>query len=654
VKKRVLKKKRLVKKRRKAVSADSIDHPLGIDLADVTKRLRSGEQVRRTLRPWGRLHIDRALPFLCVYRRPPGSTDRRTEALITTQASYLLAPGGASSAGDVVRLVRALVGCLVDDFGACLLIEICLAKENGAAPSEEGAQFRIVTRKDGEPSATVSHLESELSCIDPTGRGDEDIGVAIERRSMPAPPGLPPLMGSGKRIRECFNIGLEISPIYSAGEKEFPLVHRRLRSGLSGALKQAAFEFTTRHTIQRPMHYHALGRAKFVKAVWEADRRLAEVSNRFDFLLLSTPRNSEEAWAEFRRSHFSRAPSFSYPPLPFEPSITKRELYAIPLERIEDPTLEDLFLEQQDELDRKITMLATRGTPRFLYGSLQLFGPVDDKLLGLAKELLERIPPRSRETSKGGVLDASAFAARAEEELEHLRDGSKGLPARVRIRRDISGLMVSRGHLLVPAKARIPAARVVALLQHEVGTHILTYYNGGAQPFRQLRNGLPGYEELQEGLAVLAEYLVGGLGRARLRILAARVLAVRRMTDGASFVEVFRELDRDYDFSQHSAYTIAMRVFRGGGQAKDAVYLRGLASLLEYLGGGGDLEPLLVGKIGLQHLEVVNELRWREVLVPPPFRPRYLELPEASARLERLRRGAHVMDLAKPEKRRPR
>jgi uncharacterized protein (TIGR02421 family) len=214
--------------------------------------------------------------------------------------------------------------------------------------------------------------------------------------------------------------------------------------------------------------------------------------------------------------------------------------------------------------------------------------------------------------------------------------------------------MVSRGHLLIPAGARIPSARVDALLQHEVGTHIVTYYNGGAQPLLQLRNGLPGYEELQEGLAVLAEYLVGGLSKARLRILAARVLAVRRMIDGASFVDVFRELDRDYDFAQRSAYTIAMRVFRGGGQAKDAVYLRGLASLLGYLGRGGSLDTLLVGKIGLQHLEVVNELQWRGVLVPPPFRPRYLELPEANARLDRLRDGAEVIDLATIDKRRKR
>jgi hypothetical protein len=54
-----------------------------------------------------------------------------------------------------------------------------------------------------------------------------------------------------------------------------------------------------------------------------------------------------------------------------------------------------------------------------------------------------------------------------------------------------------------------------------------------------------------------------------------------------------------------------------------------------------------VGKIGLQHLEVVNELELRGVLVPPLFRLRYLEFPDTNARLEKLRSGARLIDLAK-------
>ncbi len=87
-----------------------------------------------------------------------------------------------------------------------------------------------------------------------------------------------------------------------------------------------------------------------------------------------------------------------------------------------------------------------------------------------------------------------------------------------------AGLMVSGDQLLIGGRTRIPRRRVEALLQHEIGTHLITRYNGHHQPFRQLEVGLAGYDGFQEGLAVLAEYLVGGLSRFRMRVLAARVV----------------------------------------------------------------------------------------------------------------------------------
>jgi len=217
----------------------------------------------------------------------------------------------------------------------------------------------------------------------------------------------------------------------------------------------------------------------------------------------------------------------------------------------------------------------------------------------------------------------------------------------VQIREDISsGLMVSRGALLIGARSAIPKARAEALLQHEVGTHLVTYFNGRAQPFRQLYSGLAGYEALQEGLAVLAEYLVGGLSRPRLRLLAARVIAAQHMVEGASFVDTFSLLNTGFGFSRPTAFTVTMRIYRGGGLTKDAAYLRGLRDVLSYLKGGGELEPLFVGKIAVEHVPVINELRWRGVLRESPLKPRYLEREDALQRLAGVRRGVEVLDLA--------
>ena len=77
------------------------------------------------------------------------------------------------------------------------------------------------------------------------------------------------------------------------------------------------------------------------------------------------------------------------------------------------------------------------------------------------------------------------------------------------------------------------------------------------------------------------------------------------------------------------------------------VYLRGLMRLLEYLGAGGDFEPLLLGKFGAEHLDIIRELKWRKVLSAPLLKPRYLEYPEVRLKLEALQQGITLQDLVK-------
>ena len=183
-------------------------------------------------------------------------------------------------------------------------------------------------------------------------------------------------------------------------------------------------------------------------------------------------------------------------------------------------------------------------------------------------------------------------------------------------------------------------------MHHEVGTHLLTYFNGTKQPLRQRHAGLAGYEELQEGLAVLAEYLAGGLTRGRMRTLAGRVIAARMMIDGAAFAETFDVLHRDHQLSPFGSFSTTMRAYRGGGLTKDAIYLRGLRDLLAYLAQGHDIEPLYVGKIGLRHVPLIQQLRRREIVQPPAVLPRLWEQPGFQERLENCRRLS-ILDLIK-------
>jgi uncharacterized protein (TIGR02421 family) len=618
----------------------------------VCARLAENKRVRRNLPGSGRLHMDRSLPFLCVYRNPTRRKDAGTDLLVTSEAAYLTASSTAVMQPGLTSLVQSIAGEMVDQFGAFLIVEIGCGERNEKMSEETLPEaghpgFRILVPPHDDFDDILESFEGALLRKPFSGRPAE---IRIQRTWRCAPGRIAPIMRA-KEAHEtgCLLMGLEVRPIYRGEEGEvYPLILRRLRRWLSLAQRRLFFDFTRRHTSQRPKHFQVLGRRAVVKAVWEVDRQLAEVSDRFDFLLQVTPVDAEKAWHRFEKSRFDRAPVFHYRPLPVDPVLLKRRLYLTPIERVEDPALALLFRQKQTELDRQLTMLLDLNSKRFLQGSLQLYGGVNGELERLAGEILSRLPARARENSRTGYVDAAAFTRHAEEEIAHYRKRLPDMKAGVQVRRDIgTSLMVSRGSLLIGAHARFPASRVEPLLQHEVGTHVLTYYNGRAQPLRQLYSGLAGYESLQEGLAVLSEYLVGGLSRPRMRLLAARVLAVNSMIDGASFVDTFRELNGRYGFERRTAFSITMRTYRGGGLTKDAVYLRGLQQMLEYLAKGGRLSPLFIGKIAADHVSIVRELLWRKVLKEPSLTPRYMEKPEARSRLDELRKGAKVLDLIK-------
>ena len=281
--------------------------------------------------------------------------------------------------------------------------------------------FNIFTSQTKPPTRTIETLERSLKGIKILKQLAK---VEVLYNSIHSRVGLPPLLSDSEaRSFNCFIIGLEIEPVYrnALTGDTYPLVLRTLHHGLARALKKAVFEFSRNQTSLRPPDYQALGRRAVVKAVWEIDSQLSEISNSFDFLLNLTPINTEAAWNKFKQSHFEIVPVFYYRPLPISPPLIKRKLYDIRIEKIEDPTLAFIFREKQIELERQLTMLWDRGKPEFLYGSLQLYGKVSDELVKLAKNILAMIPPRTRERGTGHSINAIEFAKRAKKEIEHYK-----------------------------------------------------------------------------------------------------------------------------------------------------------------------------------------------------------------------------------------
>ena len=116
----------------------------------------------------------------------------------------------------------------------------------------------------------------------------------------------------------------------------------------------------------------------------------------------------------------------------------------------------------------------------------------------------------------------------------------------IEIRDDVGSLLVSGRKLMIASNTAMLRSRVEALLSHEISVHLLTYFNGAAQGLTVFRTGLANYEGVQEGLGVFAEWAVGGLSAARMRLLAGRVVAVDAMLDGAEFVDVYRALTESH------------------------------------------------------------------------------------------------------------
>jgi len=610
-------------------------------------QLRKNRPIRQVLPAEGLVNIDRQLPFLFVYRPSAGETNALFSKILTGGASYVLAPTSGRSKGWTSRLVGEIATVLSETFGAVLIIELWPSRKaegdnDSSAAIKPG--FRVHYRRNERSLATVDRLVSSLDRMTIMKQR-----AAVERIVGPnlGRPGLPRLLPAARAHDiDASVLGIAVAPIYLDSEtgEALPIVARTLARLMARSLQRAAFEFARAETSDRSLHYHALGRRTFVAAASRVDSQLTAVAESFDLLLSVTPVNAERAFKVFRRSKFQRAPRFHYRPMAVDPDLLKRQLWNIKIERVEDPVLDQLFREKRRELDLKLTLLAERERARFVHTSMALYGRIGDNLKQSALGIMADVPA-GNDAKRQRSVSAAHLITRAEQELDRLRHAAGTMDGRIIVQNDLSSLMVSSGNLYVGANMSFPANRVEPLIQHEVGTHVLTYWNGRAQPFKLLATGLAGHDELQEGLAVFVEYLVGGLTGARLRTLAARVLAVGALLDGASFVETYRLLHDDFALSERMAFLVTMRVFRGGGLTKDAVYLRGLESVIAYLAKGGRLDTLFIGKIATEHATVIEELQRRQVLVPPPFRPSYLDQPDAHYRIEQIRNNPTPSDL---------
>lgn len=589
----------------------------------ICNSFEKGESILMDLPLEGKLVIDQKLPFICVYRFS-GEPEFYLSSLIKTQGAYLI----VNAELDVSALLEKLMEIAIHDFKSFMILEIW---NNEHYSDHKNIEIWYPGKKS---SATVDALQKGFSEFK---RQLPGLQIILKESTNRHPENLGPLIAldvvkkTGTLI-----LGIAFPTIFRDLENrlEYPLFYRRMSRKFAGVIKLAAYEFVRVQSDNKFEHYLSLGKTRLENLALSADKVISKICEKLDFILMVTPVNSAEEWEKFNNNQFTKLPKFNYRLITLDPELEKRKLFNLSLENVEHPTIAFLLRDKRMELEKQLIMLEERGTRRFLYTSSSVFGEVENDVRNCALSLLTN--GLENEDHEDKFLNAVDFARAAEAELDKYRPFFPGIELCVKIKDNVNGLIVSGSELSIGKNLKISASRMNALIQHEVGTHLLTYCNGRVQPLGLMYSGFAGYEETQEGMAVLAEYLVGGLDKNRLKLLAARVIAVDSLVKGADFIETFNLLWKEYGFRSETAFIISMRVHRGGGYTKDSIYLKGLMRILTFIKKDGDLSLLYGGKFALEHLPLIEELTHLRILKKPML-PDYLSSDEAKLRLEKIK-----------------
>ncbi|NTF33605.1 flavohemoglobin expression-modulating QEGLA motif protein [Rhizobium skierniewicense] len=607
-------------------------------LEQVAALLGEGKAIRQDIGLDGRLHIDRPLPFICLHLIN-GSNGLAARDIAAANASYLI----AADVAEAIPILNLVGTEMKKRFGAFIVLDMGELEHDVLLADDSPFLQQYDVRISATPDREAQHAERvfvKAVC-------DADIRFRTPRIIYPDAENNPVshLKAAGLRF-SC--IGVRFAPIYRQPESgaDYPGLRETMIADLFDAGLRAFAAFSRTSDILKVTSHRALGRKAFVDAVRRADRSVDDIAASFDFLLSVTPINARKAFADFKASDFQSSPRFLYRPLSVDIEEQKRKLYSVAFDHLEDPVLYNLYREKQQEIDLQLSMLAHLHKRQFTDFSRALYGSVEPSLLALAQTVLAQCP-RPDHGEEIAMVDCYEVTKKAREMVDAYHGEDPAFDARVDIRDDLPpGLMVSGSKLFVSRHTVMEKRRLDALLHHEIGVHLLTYFNGSAQGLRLFRTGLSGYEGVQEGLAVLAEYLAGGMTRDRLRLIAGRVVGCAAMLDGAEFLETYRLMTSEHGFDDAAAFNMVLRIYRGGGLSKDAIYLRGLSEILEHLKKGGALDPFWMGKISAAHFPIMQELALRGLLRSPVIRPAFLGSTKAEDRLDIIRSGLPIAEMA--------
>lgn len=313
----------------------------------------------------------------------------------------------------------------------------------------------------------------------------------------------------------------------------------------------------------------ALGDARLLAS---AERLLADAEQRIRLLDRLTPKNlaGERKRLEQRLAAGERAePRFEYEsPSGLTELCRELDRWAELLPRA--GMLGELYAERAQELLLEARLVESIGTPALRALAQLRYPSADNDELGV---LLQEFGSAPLEATAELILASDANDARSLLNVLRAQIEQLGVPVRIELRPHLHSVAAAGdGFVAVRADAQLTPHAAQRIAQHELFAHVLPRIAAERERHGIYRVGTRGANEDEEGRALYIEQRRALLDGARRHELVRRHRLALAVRAGADFNELVASLTRD-GVSRAAAIELSLRALRGGGLAREAVYL---------------------------------------------------------------------------------
>lgn len=340
---------------------------------------------------------------------------------------------------------------------------------------------------------------------------------------------------------------------------------------------------------------------------YETDQAIVQIDNKIKLLYHLRPINLESEKEKFLKNS-SNNPQFEYPELKFDPM---ELIYALNKIKTDNSPLGIIFKRKIKEISDKIHLLESIDEENFTNISIKLFGTPSYEDTENCKKLLMEL---SSDELKNEKKEYNTDETKEKFERTFEKYGLKKWTVKIKENIVADCVAGKNNSLFLKANTKFSQNRINALIIHEIETHILTAENGKFQPYEIFHTGTANYLETQEGLAMYNVETQKEIPFTKNYRALSHVVAIYKCING-NFIDAFNEL-MYLGLPEEQAFRSALKAKRGfydtskkGAFTKDYIYYKGYFKIKKFIGNRGNLKDLYIGKIGLDDLDPIKQIK---------------------------------------------